>query len=299
MVGWLVEGDAAIRWQTERDLLDDPAWTATREQVAREGWGRALLAAQDPDGRWGAGLYSPKWTSTHYTLQLLRRMGMPPGQPDALRGCAHLLDDADWVDGGVSYWSGRLLAERCVNGMVLATTSWFDVGDDRIDDIAALLVRSQMADGGWNCNDHLGATHSSFHTTISVLEGLAEWQRRRDTTDCAEVVGRGHEFMLAHRMFRSHTTGEIINPTWTKFSFPPRWHYDVLRGLDHLRDVDAPRDGRAAEAVELILDRRRRDGRWGIGHRHSGQTYFKMEQGPGPSRWNTLRCRRVLDWWDR
>jgi hypothetical protein len=301
ILDWLVAGDPAIRWQAERDLLNVPSeiWGATRAQVGETGWGRSLLDLQQAGGTWGGGLYSPKWISTTYTVLLLRRLGLAPSNVGAIAGCERLLDDATWVDGGVSYWSGQSLAERCVNGMVLSLVSYFDVRDPRVDGIAELLLTVGMPDGGWNCRDYLGATHSSFHTTISVLEGLTEWKRRTGRTDADAAIALGHEFMLKHRMYRSHRSGKVINEAWTVFHFPPRWHYDVLRGLDHLQDTGAAPDLRAAEAIGLVRSGHRPDGRWGKGPQYSGDTFFTLEPGRVAGRWNTLRALRVLKWWDQ
>jgi hypothetical protein len=297
---WLLEGDPSVVWQTQRDLLDRPDEAATtRSEVAARGWGRRLLDLQDPSGRWADGLYQPKWTSTTYTMLLMRRLGVDPANTAACRGAQVLLDDADWVDGGVSYWSGRLEAERCVNGMVLSIGSYFDLSDDRVDSIAGLLIRSRLVDGGWNCRDQRGDDlHSSFHTTLSVLEGLHLWRSSRDTAAADEAIASGEEFMLAHRMYRSHRTGHVIDRRWTRFSFPPRWHYDVLRGLDYLQGAGARRDSRLSGAIELVDESRRPDGRWPIGPSYSGEVHFKMESGRAGGRWNTLRALRVLRWWE-
>ena len=100
-------------------------------------------------------------------------------------------------------------------------------------------------------------------------------------------------------MFRRLSTGEVIDPAWTQFSFPPRWHYDVLRGLDYLRSAGADPDVRCAEAIELVESKRGPDGRWPLENTHSGRVHFDMEEGDGqPSRWNTLRAMRVLEWFD-
>ena len=73
---------------------------------------------------------------------------------------------------------------------------------------------------------------------------------------------RGHEFLLAHRLFRSHRTGEVVNAAIARMNFPPRWHYDFIRALDHLRSVNASGDERMQDAIELLLKKRKEDGRW-------------------------------------
>jgi hypothetical protein len=83
----------------------------------------------------------------------------------------------------------------------------------------------------------------------------------------------------------------------TRSSFPPQWHYDVLRGLDYLQAAKAPKDRRLAEAIELVKKRRTADGRWRLENVHRGRYHFVMEQAGQPSRWNTLRALRVLRWW--
>jgi hypothetical protein len=165
--------------------------------------------------------------------------------------------------------------------MVLSILSYFEYDDDRLDTIAKYLLEHQMPDGGWNCGWPYGATHASVHTTISALEGLCR------------------EFLLVHRLFRSHRTGEVMKPVFTRFSFPPRWHYDILRALDYFQAVNAPRDERLAEAIEIVRRKQRRDGRWSLENRHPGKTFFEMERVGAPSRWNTLRALRVIRWWAR
>src|SRR5262249_14596446 len=109
---------------------------------------------------------------------------------------------------------------------------------------------------------------------------------------------RGREFLLVHRLFRSHRTGEIIKPIFVRFSFPPRWHYDILRALDYFQAVNAPRDRRLAQPIELARKAQDSDGGWPLQNVYKGKTYFQMEQLGAPSRWNTLRALRVLKWWD-
>jgi hypothetical protein len=310
-IQWLLDGDPAIRWQTLRDLAGASERTVERERqkIVREGWGARLLAKQDPEGTWasrlsGDGLYTPKWLSATYTMLLLRDFGLPTTNRQARKACKLLLDQGLQRDGGVSYgtcvkWTRR--GETCITGMVLSILSYFEHDDDRLDTIAAHLLEEQMPDGGWNCRRPRGATHSSVHTTISALEGLRYYELHREhkIREVRSAQRRGQEFLLAHRLFRSHRTGRVIKSEFTRFAFPPRWHYDILRALDYFQAVNARRDARLTEAIDIVRSRQQDDGRWTLQHRYPGKTYFELEPVGAPSRWNTLRALRVLKWWDR
>ncbi len=307
MIRWLLKGDPAIRWQVQRDLLGADQRTVQREQrkVAREGWGARLLARQDREGTWAGGessdggLYSPKWISTTYTMLLLRDFGLPAANRQARKACRLLLDGGLQRDGGINYgWRGR--SETCITGMVLSILAAFEYDDDRLDTLADHLLDQQMPDGGWNCRRDHGATHSSVHTTISALEGLRLYELHcgRKVRAIRAAQRRGREFLLVHRLFRSHRTGEIIKPIFLRFSFPPRWHYDILRAFDYFQAVGAPCDPRLGEAIDLVRAAQREDGRWPLENRYKGKTYFELERLGAPSRWNTLRALRVLKWWD-
>ena len=195
---WLMRGDPAIRWQTLRDLAGEPhtVWERERRLVATEGWGERLLSLQNAQGEWTPKLYGHKWISTTYSMVLLRRLGLEPRHPQALRSCELLIDDE-------ALWKSDL----CIAGMVLALVSWFGVDDPRRDDIAGFVMHHQLDDGGWNCRSHQGATHSSLHTTTNVVEGLREYAdiggSLRADTEHAEV--HAQEFLLVHHLYRSHT----------------------------------------------------------------------------------------------
>lgn len=301
-IDFLLEGDPAIRWQVKHDLLDAPdsEVAAERSLVARTGWGRQLLDLQDPEGTWASGIYSPKWISTTYTLLLLRHLGLAPGNPAALRGCEQIWDGTG-VRGGVVLPSSTSAADICVAGMFVALATYFRYDDDQIDDVIEWMLNTQLDDGGWNCRTlRSGSKHGSYHTSISVLEAMAELAASgRDDSVLTEAAMRGREFFLAHGLYKSHRTGEVSHPVFTRFSFPPRWHYDVLRGLDYFQSVAAPWDDRLVDAVGLLDGKRRRDGFWPVQNKHSGRVWFDMETGRKPSRWNTLRALRVYRWLDR
>lgn len=300
VLDWLLAGDPAIRWQTMRDLLALPAEVvaAERARVGREGWGARLLAEQDPDGGWAGALYSPKWTSTTYTLLLLRRLGLPRDDPRALRGCRLLWDSATWFDGGLTFARTVRQPETCITGMLLLLDASSGLRDERADPVAQWLLDQQLDDGGWNCESiRSGSAHGSFHTSITVLEALHAYRVEGRAVAVDAAVRAGQEFFLQHRLYRSHRSGEVVDPAFTRFPFPPRWHFDVVRGLEHFVDSGAARDERLADGVDAVRRSVRRDGTWPTFGRYPGREWFRMESR-GPGRWSTLRARRVLAWWD-
>ncbi len=304
---WLMDSDPAIRWQVMGHLAGEPAdlVAAERLRVGREGWGAHLLSLQAPDGRWDGGTYRPgwvddskpffdAWTATHFSLQLLRDFGLHPGSDEAQRALGRVRDGVRWEANGAPYFEGE--TEPCINGIALAVGAYFG---ETVDGIVARLLADQLADGGWNCWAEYGATVSSFHTTICVLEGLAAWQQASSASsaEVSAVRRQGEEYLLARGLFRSRSRGRVADPRFTMFSFPTRWYYDVLRGLDYFRSRGAAFDDRCSAAVDLVEEKRDADGRWPLENTHQGPTHFEMEGPDGfPSRWNTLRAMRVLDW---
>ena len=300
VLGWLLEGDPSIRWQALQDLAgaDREDVERERQQVASQGWGARLLAQQDPDGRWAGALYSPKWTSTTYTLLLLQRLGLPPGNPQALTGCRQVWDGAQYHDGGLTLSRSIGKPEACITAMLVRLAFAFGYPDRRREPVVGWLLGQQLADGGWNCRSvRDGSRHGSFHTSISVLEALLEYERAGGERQVGEAMRRGRAFFLDHRLYRSHRSGQEVNPAFGRFPFPPQWHFDVLRGLEHFRAAGAPSDPRLADGIEVLRRARRGDGAWPVYRGYSGRTWFVMEPA-GPSRWNTLRALRVLRWWD-
>jgi hypothetical protein len=186
--------------------------------------------------------------------------------------------------------------EPCINGKAVALGAYFG---ENVDSVVARLLGEQLTDGGWNCEAERGSTRSSFATTINVLEGLLEHERATGGTPASVAARRrGEEYLLERALLRRKSTGELIDRDWLQFSYPTRWFYDVLRGLEYFRAVGGPPDERMAEAVGVLRSKRRSDGTWLLENTHPGRVHFAMEVGDGrPSRWNTLRALRVLEWY--
>jgi hypothetical protein len=292
-----------------RDLTDAPAdqVAAERARVAREGWGARLLALRREDGLWDAGTPEPEWVSL-LALLMLRDMGLDASSEEARKANGLVRDNATWHSRGP--WHGTPVfageVEPCINGRVVTVGSYF--GQD-VTAIVARLLGEQMADGGWNCEQENGSIRGSFHTTINVLEGLREHERTSGgSAEVTAALERGQEYLLERRMLRRLSSGELIDTAFTQFSFPTGWHYDALRGLDYLREAGVTPDARMAEAIDLVRSKRDADGRLPLENPHESELVnarvrdleFDMDEREGrPSRWNTLRALRVLNWYER
>ena len=308
-IRWLLDSDPSIRWQVMRDLTDasPDEVAAERSRVSTEGWGARILSQQSAGGRWGGAAWNRGWNSTMHALWLLRQLGLDPASAEARRAVALVREHVTWQGCGPDecadnpFFVGEV--EPCINGQVATAGAYFA---QDVRGIVERLLGEQLPDGGWNCDAENGSTRSSFNTTICVLEAVLEYERALGATP--EVTAarlRGQEYVLDRRLFRRKTTGEVIErdrkggATWTRFAFPTWWHYDVLRGLDYLRSAGVTPDARVDEAIALVKSKCDDDGRWPLEACFPGVTLVEMDESEGrPSRWNTLRALRVLNWYE-
>jgi hypothetical protein len=307
VIDWLLGSDPAIRWQVLCDLMDASSdeVAAERARVEREGWGARLLALEGADGLWDGGALFPAsytggepgqpWTTTMHTLQTLQIFGLDPACEAALRAIALIAEHGRWENAGQRYFDGEV--EPCINGRTIETGAYFGVD---VLPIVERILGERLADGGWNCEVENGSVRSSFDTTINVLDGLLEFERATGGSAAVhEARRRGEEYLLERGLFRRKSTGEVANSAYLDFAFPYYWRYDVLRALDYFRRSGAEPDSRMEEAVKVLRSKRQPDGRWLLDRIHPGRVHFALEGGMGePSRWNTLRALRVLNWWE-
>jgi hypothetical protein len=307
LITWLLEGDPAIRWQTLKFLrkADKNIYQPEREQTAKNGWGLKLLNLQDESGQWDGGLYSPKWTSTTYTLLSLIAIGIPTNNDKAIRGAKLILDGELGTKIDSAFYKRLELNDLCVVGMNLQIASYFRLSDARIDPMVEYLLSKTMPDNAWNCRAkrHPETIHSSFHTTINILEGLHEWLEANPKHILRAKVLKAEsdalEFLLCHRLFKSDKTMNVIDHKFTKLSFPYRWHYNFIRGLEYFANRNYKKDNRLQDAIDLLYDSRRKDGFWPVQYKFAGKTFFEFEKIGAPSRWNTLKALKIFSWWNQ
>jgi hypothetical protein len=294
-IAWLLHADEpAIRLLARRDLLDGRS-DEDPEAVLRGPKVRALLAGDDDHPY-------RKWTGAHWRLVSLVELGVPAGEPRAVADAERVLRwltsprrrfrEVDGLTRRCASMEGNALAVCCRLGLA---------GDPRVARLAEWLVAWQWPDGGWNCDVRASGRRSSFHESLIPAWGLHEYWRATDAGWAREAARRTAELILDHRVFRRSRDGEPIHPTWLKLRYPPYWHYDVLQSLLVLARLGLAGDPRAADALAVLRDKRRADGRWaveGAWWHPPGTTAGTVEVVDwgrrGPNEMITLNALRVL-----
>jgi hypothetical protein len=295
---WLLEGDVSIQYQVCRDLLGVEK-KSLQARIASEGWGLKFLSKRKSDGHWGDKFYQPKWTSTHYTLLDLRNLNLPSNNALVKKSIDLVLQNNIAYDGGIQLGpSTSYHSDVCVNGMFLNYASFFKTPEIKLHSMIDCLLNEIMPDGGFNCRtSRSGAKHSSLHSTLSVLEGLTEFQKAGYTYRKDEIkraINSSIEFILLHQLFLSDRTNQIINESFLKLTYPCRWKYDILRALDYFQYAGIKWENRMKAAIDFLKSKQNNDGTWNMQAAHPGQVHLTMEKAGKPSRWNTLRVLRVF-----
>ncbi|MBT8270655.1 MAG: hypothetical protein KJO25_01285, partial [Bacteroidia bacterium] len=234
----------------------------------------------------------------HYTLLDLKNLGLPQGNRQVRASINRILQEERSDDGGIGPFGVKHKSDVCVNGMFLNYASYFGANAEALESIVDFLLNEYMPDGGFNCRSNRSAAiHSSLHSTISVLEGITEYQKSGfdyRNTELEQAKQTAIEFILQHKLFMSDKSGQIIHKEFLKFHYPCRWRYDILRALDYFRYEAVPWDYRMQPAIDVLMKKRSKDGRWKVNAHYPGKVHFELEKAGKPSRWITLRALRTI-----
>ena len=228
-----------------------------------------------------------KWTGAHWRLVSLVELGIPAGEPRALRAAGTVLDRLTGPEhrSSVVTIDGLVRCHAYQEGNALAVCSRLGLGrDPRVELLAESLVRWQWPDGGWNCDVRAHGRRSSFHESLAPAWGLFEYWWATGEPDARAAALRTAELFLEHRLFRSLRTGRSSAGVWLALHYPPYWHYDILQALLVLSRMRRTGDPRCSDALAVLERRRRPDGRW-----RPGGYWWKPPGTPG----GTVE---VVDW---
>lgn len=293
---WLMQGDVSTQYLVLLEIEHQSAENLhkLRDLIALDGNGKNYLDHYHPETCMWEGIYSPKWTSTHYTLLQLKVLGINPSIKPYQDGCLNLISSMWQNKGKIRPYRHQ---DMCVVAMMLDLAAYGHLTLDSINEMVDYILEHQYTDGGWNCAWERGDLHSSLHTTLSVLEAFRDYYLEGYQYRIKEVLNaipKAEEFILKKRLYFSERTGEIIRYDFTLFHYPVGWHYDVLRALEYFASVNHPYDTRMEDALQLVIARQKKDNTWSMCSPYPGKYYFRYGKTGSPSREITQRVLKVL-----
>jgi len=293
-IEWLLASDEpGIVMQVRRDLLDE-SFGSDEGEIERGPIVSRLINGQQPDGGFGVHPYQ-KWMGAHWRLVSLVELGVSAGEPHTMAALESVLTwlatDGDPQDALKIRDRYRVHGSVYANPLAVATRLG-RASDPRVRILADRLVISQWPDGGWNCDRHPEADHSSFYETVTPMWALSEFARATHNETAAAAAKRAAQFFLSHKVFKSHSADRAGDSKWLKLRYPEYWHFDYLHGLVMLARVGALPTDEAEEAIALLRDQQRADGRLVP----FGPQYWKGASGlyGDAAGWTTLSASQML-----
>lgn len=332
-VNWLLEREnPSVRYFTLRDILgksrrDFEVVNAKRAIIGS--WAvKKILERQNPEGYWEDpyGPYIPKYKSTYWQIMILGQLGLDQKDSRVRRACERIFD-LQLPQGGFSSntdegsrkeyefqkqkgkelpsideFASSLVHEHqysCLTGNLSAALIRIGYeADPRVKRALEWLMSVQNKDGGWLCpywRAHVRDSHGCFYGTICPLEAFSELKEEHLTSEMKRSIEKGSEFLLRHRLFKAdHHDFKVINSSWLKLGFPFFYGYNILRGLDVLTRLGYLKDDRLADAIDVLLEKRQKDGKWILENSPTGRMHVNIEAKGKPSKWITLIALRVL-----
>jgi hypothetical protein len=296
ILSWMKSHDISLEYFVNRDLLGVDNFHL-KNRILSEGYGLKIMELQDKETHlWGKGVYSPKYTSTHYTLLELCQLGANLNDI-RIHESISILFDVMWKEQGLMRKNRH--QDMCVVAMMVRIAATAHFKDARVYDMIDYILKYPMADGGWNCawERKPKPKQSSLHTTLSVLEAFDAYKSCGYTyriNEIMDVIPRGVAYILSKDLFRSVRTHEIIHKDMLRFPFPHEWRYDILRALTVFVNLDIPYDQKMDEAMNIIINRLDADGRIKADKNGPGLHHFRYTRTNQLCPFNTYRVLKVL-----
>ncbi|MDT8307520.1 MAG: nitrogen fixation protein NifH [Anaerolineae bacterium] len=323
-LSWLLEHDAdnpGVRYFALRDMVglppDSADLVAAQEAVMASGPVPAILAEQHPDGYWIQPGYLPKYNGTMWSIIFLAQLGANGDDPRIQRACEHLFDYAVAEHGGLSADGRNSGLIHCLQGNLCAAL--LDLGyldDERLQRALDWLARSITGEGiapnsqkdrpvhylrsgnsapGFECsaNNHSPCAWGA----VKALLALSKVPPSRRTAAMDAALETGIDFLFScDPATAAYPMGYTSKPnrSWFKFGYPLGYVTDVLQILEVLTGLGYGADPRLANALDLLLRKQDKNGRWRLEYSYNGKTWVDVEEKGKPSKWVTLRALRVL-----
>ena len=278
----------------------------------------AILAAQQTEGYWGnpGTGYGSKYTGTPWNVIFLDQLGADGADPRVRAACEYVLAHAQTAAGGfgATYEVGDKppppsAVIHCLNGNLLRALLGFGWGDDeRVRRAIDWQINAVTGEGSFRYYQ-VGTSGPAFACAanekqpcawgaIKGVLALARVPAAQRTPRLERAIEMGAEFLLSRDPavadYPIPSYSKKPNGSWFKLMFPIGYVTDVLQNLEALCELGYGRDPRLANAVNWLLAKQDKQGRWPNEYAYNGKTVVDFEKQGRPSKWVTLRACRVL-----
>lgn len=316
---WLLaEDNPSVRFWALQHLKNksrtDPQVVAAQRAIMQSPCVKTILEAQTPGGYWGnkESMYLPKYTATTHTLLILAEFGAD-STPDIRqtidfifsfqRNSGHFLVTPPKTEKGKA---STITDGCCIDGNILYYLIHFGYLDDaRTKKLVDFLVGDHSSkDYGWRCRSYPINRAGVFPVNcymgaIKVLKALSTIPTDKRSPEVRKIIQEETESILTNRVYKylRGPRGERKDKQgWKRFGFPLFYQSDALEVLDVLTSLGV-HDSRMKDAIELVEQARRPDGRWLLKNTYNGKMLCEIDAKGQSSKWVTLRAARVLKRW--
>ncbi len=298
LIDWLLASAIpTIRFKTRTELLGESANDAADDQAAimQDGPVPALLAQQLENGTWVRPVhyYTPKYTSTHWTMLLLAELDIEPQNPQFQLGLEYMLTTtAAEIERGLTR---SRLDLACLWGNVLRYVLHGGRADTRVERLIDYAVKS-VQQGPCQCQYNSG--YACAWGAVRALWGLAAIPPAQRTPAINNAIEQGLTFLLdtyqlVDANYPTPDNGKV-HTLWTKLSFPLFYQVDILFTLRVLAELDALDQPGAQPALQWLAQRRQANGRWRGSSPYRTRTWRELGNSEETDRWISLSAAHIL-----
>ncbi len=299
---WLLDAKTpSIRYLTLSQLLGrhevDPDVRNAWKEMKTEGPIPAILTGQTRIGAWYGehSYYTPKYTSTHWSLLLLAELAADCQTSGMRRGAIYMLGDTyDELQNRLERKEHGL---TCFWGNLVRYALHCSLDDDpRLRTMLEALFYD-AGPGEWRCkhNDNRPCAWGAAR----ALWGLAALpEHLRDWPEVQAAINSGISFLLEeHRLEKANypvPKGGSVHSLWFRLNFPLFYQADILFVLRVLADLGKHDHPGAGPALEWLRDKRSSTGRCRGASPFRSRTYKELGDRQETDRWASLHTAIVL-----
>ena len=297
-VAWLLASRTpSIRYLVLTRLMgekeDGEKAAAARALIPQMDPAAYIIAQQAGGGYWNSErhYYSPKYTSSHWSMLLLTELALNPAHPAMQTGADHMLhmlaaDIAAYRPGGRILWV-------CLLGNWLRYQLYCGrLGDERVQAVIEYVCEDILQGCPCQYNDQLPCAWG----VARALFGLALIPPNTRTDLVKKALDAGTHFLVdEHRLENGKYPPESKKHSlWSKLSFPLFYQADILFVLRVLKELGAHTMPGAQPARQWLLNRRLASGVWRGSSPFARRTRPIDTDADAANRWVTLFALDVL-----